>query len=829
MGMALAIAAGIAVTTFAAERIRLKPAGSEVAESAKSSKPVVLSKSNVTPEPLKSPAPQNEAGVTRAQEILIEDFNNVPDGRTETTGSLGERCVDFIASRSFEPGRYIDNSYTPESGTWEGNWVFAGKNGTVILQAYNPQVGATLNTPLGDYSGDLTVKVRARYAKTFWGADNELGYVSSGGSEFSIMMCAGGYDGNKLPTTDVPMGSLESGNVYENDGWTEFTFTLRNEGADKDGYLSICTSTAIEIDYIKVTDAATFLACPVVREASDFTDDGFTINWDPVRRAFNYYIDLWKVNYTAESGVDENYDFEGGSLPEGTTAPGAEVENGIGMDGTKGLRINTNGVDAAFVTPTFSAALGSLSFAVYFDVPRDFEFSDLDPKWYLGTLLVDGLTDDGWQPIASVPCDGFWSPGGYYFPFTLEGAQFEDRYKAVRFYAEGLKGTNSLILDNISVWAERPFVLERAEGSSLYNPDDDDYAYNYLCHTENGDPCSYTFAGLDANTEYWYRVRSHHVFDFSIGEKHHAFGVAAPTLLNATNVGGGSYTANWKDAPKAQNYLVRNYNVTKVTADEEDYSLFNDTFAGCTGGNDLASMLPINNPEEGYLDQYTDMPGWTGKNNYVGQNLIGCGDYSGTLFSPTLPVNPERGEYQVYIEIYGTPGDTFCIDFLECGLYSHIPMPEDGYISGYLTIPNVRLGEKLQFSSYNNAAFAIGALEVTQNVMTGDLIRNFASETEVPAGVGSYTFTGLGNGELFAFQPVSQYKLEKENTFSTSTDYMVVNMTTGGSYVAGNMEIAADVTELARFNTAGVRVGKDYKGLVIVTMSDGSVRKVMVK
>lgn len=825
LGIALVVAAGVAGTTFAIARTQLKPVAAEAAT--KSAKPVVLSKSNVTPEPLRVPI-QKEAGMTRAQEILVEDFNHVPDGKTETTGNIGERCVDYIASRVLEPGRYIDTSYTPESGTWEGNFVFAGKNGTVVLQAYNPQVGAVLNAPLGDYSGDLTVKVRARHAKSFWGADNELGYVGSTGSHLTVAMCKGGYDDWMPAATDAEYGQLDSGQIYENDGWTEFTFTLRNESADKDGFLSISTTAAIEIDYIKVTDAATYLACPVAREATNFTDDGFTINWDPVRRSYNYYIDLWKVNYTADKGIEESYDFNDGSLPEGTTAPDAEIENGIGVDGSKGLRIDTNGVDAAFVTPTFGTTLGSASFSVYFDVPDD--ITEQDPEWGYGTLLVDGLTDSGWQPVSSVSCDNFWTPRGYFLNYNLDGAQFEDRYKALRFYGEGFKGASSMVIDNIDLWGARPYVLERAEGSAIRNTDDDDYAYNRYHTTKYGDPCSYTFTGLDPEGEYWYRVRSHNVNDFTVGEKHHAFGVAAPALLDATNVGGGSYTANWKDAPKAQSYLVRNFNVKKVAADEEDFSLFNDTFKGCTGGTDIYTITPINNTELGYLDQYTDMPGWTGQNNAVGQNLIGCSGYGGTLRSPAFPVNPARGEYQIYIEAYAYPGDTFCIDFLESGLYSYIPVPEEGYISGYLTIPDVKAGEKLEFYSPNGMPFAIGALEVTQDVKEGDLIRTFASEVQVPAGVGSYTFTGLGDGEMFAFQPISQFKLEKETVFSNSRNCMIVDMANGNSFsFSGIACVAADAVETGRFNTAGVRVGKDYKGLVIITMSDGSVRKMLVK
>lgn len=51
--------------------------------------------------------------------------------------------------------------------------------------------------------------------------------------------------------------------------------------------------------------------------------------------------------------------------------------------------------------------------------------------------------------------------------------------------------------------------------------------------------------------------------------------MAAPRLLEATNVGSGSYTANWADAPKAQNYLLRNYDVTRIAADAVETARFN--------------------------------------------------------------------------------------------------------------------------------------------------------------------------------------------------------------------------------------------------------------
>ena len=291
--------AAMTVAPMQAERIKLQPVKAVEAEQTQK-RDAVTSVSDIVPVPLKTRQVEGDpmkAGVNRQEELIVEDFNNVPDGKFEQTGKIGMRATTFLASHHFEPGRYIDTEYTPESGTWEGDWVFAGTNGTVILQCYNPTQGAFLRTPLGDYSGDITVKMRVRGAKAFWGADNEVGYETTPGSDFTLNARIGGYDSYDCPVTDMGAYGLSAGRIFDDD-WKEFEFTFRNEGANHDGYLEISTSESIEIDWIKVTDAATFLAAPVINEPTEFTNDGFTINWDPVRRSFDYYIDLWQVNYT---------------------------------------------------------------------------------------------------------------------------------------------------------------------------------------------------------------------------------------------------------------------------------------------------------------------------------------------------------------------------------------------------------------------------------------------------------------------------------------------------------------------------------------------------
>jgi hypothetical protein len=132
-------------------------------------KDAVTSVSTVKPTPLKT---KFKASVENETEILFEDFSGVPDGAQETIGTMGDRYTDLIASHDVDPGRYINTDYTPNSGTWEGDNIFAGKGGNIVMQCNNPSQASVLRTPLGDYSGDITIQVRCRFATPFYGYEN---------------------------------------------------------------------------------------------------------------------------------------------------------------------------------------------------------------------------------------------------------------------------------------------------------------------------------------------------------------------------------------------------------------------------------------------------------------------------------------------------------------------------------------------------------------------------------------------------------------------------------------------------------------------------------
>lgn len=779
----------------------------------------VTSSSSETVRPLQTPAPK-KASMDKKSVILYEDFNNVPDGNTETIGKLGERYTDYIASRYYEPGRYIDNDYTPESGTWEGNFVFAGKGGTVILQAYNPQVPAAINTPLGDYSGDITVSVRCRYATAFWGASNDLGYVTTGGSTLTMAVFSNGYDSYDSAVTDIPYYSqMSTGQIYEPDGWQEITFRFRNESANASGYISFSTPGAIEIDWIKITDDNTFLACPVIHEATNFTNDGFTINWDQVRRSYNYFIDLWKTVYTAPSGINETCGFEEDKLPE-WLAGDVEFVEGKGYNGSKGALISHDGVDGGLTTSDMGMKLHSFSSKVMFSA----DMGNIDNDHML-TIYYDVYGENGWEPFGYLAMDGWFTGPDYYYELDMSGPEFEDMFTAVRMYAENTDEDSMIYVDDLSIYSARPYVLERV--GEIDNPENDDYAYNYYCYTDDDDrrATSYTFTGLDPETEYWYRVRSHNVREFSIGEKHHAFGVAAPRLLPATNISSSSYTANWEDAPKAQSYFVSNYTVTKIEEADPEHTLLSESFTRCEGEPDFSCMDPINNQEECFLDEYTDLKGWRGKNNYVGENMLGGGDYAGSyLVTPELMLNPNRGTALIYIEAQGYPGDYLQIQCLKGGFSGPVAFDEEGYLGGWLEIEPVA-GEQINFASYYGMGFSLTGFDVAQAVEPGDLIRKFDSRMEVPAGEQACTFSNLDGG-MYAYGIVSSYTLERQTAFSSSSNFTTVDTANGNSDVTNKIDLVDNSRkEVERYSIDGLKVNADYKGMVIVRMNDGTVGK----
>lgn len=792
-----------------------------------------------------SESTQPEKLTIKRETVLVEeDFNNCPDGHTETIGHLGERYTDYLASGYFPTVdgyviNYINNDFTPGSGTWAGDFVMAGKGGTIILQCYNPELPAYISTPLGDYSGNITVTVRCRFARTFWGAENELGYVTTAGSELELAAFIGGF--GSLETSVSELGSTgygkSSGSFYENEGWQDVTFTFLNESANSDGTLQLLTSTAVEIDYVKITDDNSYLAKPVLKEPTDFTDDGFTIHWDKVRRAYDYIIDLYKVNYTAETGLDLNYDFNDGKLPEGFTCSHIDFADEMGSDGSTAAVLDMDNAESPLQTPEYDSRIGSFQAKVCFEIP-DYDHETGEGFVYCGVVFY-GLSDDGWEPIGKM--DDLDCASNQWYNARIEGEAFENRYKAIGIYTSGMTDECRLYVDDIKIWGPRPYELQRVYRDGSVKPVDefDDDPYNYYTFTgirTSSDPQDpgrqanwYTFINLDPETEYWYRVRSHNDGEYGVGERCHAFGVPAPHLEKASAITHDSYVANWSDAPKAQSYLVTNYMVNEILAADSQYPLLSEGFSECHGESDFYMMSSLNNEMETLLDDYTDMKGWLGRNNAVGEGMLGATASNGYLITPPLMLNPSRATAYMWIEAYGTPGDYLNVQYLaDPSNNGYAKFDNDGRIAGSLPLALIE-GQQVRFNSMYGMGFAISKFEMIQAVEAGDKVRSFISEVIVPAGVQSCSFDNLAKDGEFGYSVVSVFNLEKETVRSLSNDWVFVNLANGETGTTVVDELSEAPFEVARYTVDGKMVSTDYKGLVIIRMSDGSVGKKLVK
>lgn len=236
----------------------------------------------------------------KVSDILVdEDFSLMPKASIESPAQI-------VAMH--ENGTIAD-SMTRQPGWW-GSGIY-GVEGICYLRNDSPYSQATLNTPRGDWSGTISLTIRLKPLQTPY-SDG----TTPTGSNIRIAPMT--Y-GDALADTDFPKaeGGAMYFRLYEKDGWQEITATYQCYSTDLDGYISFASDTDCLIDDIRITTTADFVGAPTMLQLTDTKDDAFTINWMPVRKAFNYYVHLFTF---------EGYDNQGNPLFE-RAYPGMSQED----------------------------------------------------------------------------------------------------------------------------------------------------------------------------------------------------------------------------------------------------------------------------------------------------------------------------------------------------------------------------------------------------------------------------------------------------------------------------------------------------------------------
>ncbi|MDE6668346.1 MAG: hypothetical protein K2K26_01530, partial [Muribaculaceae bacterium] len=233
----------------------------------------------VLPEGETNPVAAPARVVSTADVLYEEDFHNFTEG--------SEADPEFGVMLAYG-GSPIEDFRTNVPG-WRGHKVFeAGE--VCALQTYDPNDAAYITTPAGDCSGSVRITFRAKYLITEW--ENEDGTKSRWtGSTIRVSLAS---DSKRVFETSEGSSDLAGIRLYPDQGWCEVTIDFDNYSAYNDARIFFVTDDSVLIDNIKVTSSVDkFITSPEILSIHDITETSFTVDFEPVRKAFNYYMMLY--------------------------------------------------------------------------------------------------------------------------------------------------------------------------------------------------------------------------------------------------------------------------------------------------------------------------------------------------------------------------------------------------------------------------------------------------------------------------------------------------------------------------------------------------------
>lgn len=731
------------------------------------------------------------------EEILTENFDKFTKGSEDTPDT--EPLCDQYGYFSKEASAWdIDPQYTNKAG-WCGSWVFQA-GGMAYLNDPTGYAGALLNSPLGDYSGNLTITMRVKA----FGKQKTL---------LNINVLKNGYVDPKFADTGDSDYNL-SLNLYPGRGWKDITFQVHNMSADNDGFLQLLSYGECLIDDIKITREENYIAAPVMLPETNFTNSSFTANWEKVDMAYNYWV--WLYKHAAVGTEDRNWtaDFES-DLPEGFKTNG-KITAEAGADNSKGLILEPGDT---LVTPSNLSTYKNMKYWMVTAGATEDEFADED-----ATIHVDLLTINGWKDFGDFYADSWTEAGDLDLDEASKGA-FGNQYFGVRIYPVNFPKGSYVVLDNIDIQAGKDSELQ---------PVGDMEEYGYYYDTPKG--TSYTFEDLEADADYYYGVQSHYADLKSVLNYQLAYGVAAPQVKPATDIDSrGSYTANWEPTVKATGYRVNNYGLT-VAKEDGEQSVIDEDFSGINA--EVTSSTDPTNPEQAgankyeSLDGYTKLPGWTVKNMAVTQGWMGAindDNTFGAIKTPALYLD-HADSFRLTIKAVGKAGEKLIIK-TDKQTYN-IPFDENGEIDNTYTIPERGAAISLRINS--DATFMVDHIKISQDMKAGDNIYTLLNSTTVDGKENtSATFSSLYDYEFekYAFAVIALREQGVNYAESVLSDYVTVDVANGTSQTTGIKQLgdAASAKVIGRYNANGMQISAPQRGINIVKMSDGTVKKVFVK
>lgn len=761
-------------------------------------------KKKVTPAPSRSEQ-------TTVNVLIDEDFSLF------TAGSKEEPDGEYLGVAG-EP--YIDDALTHQPG-WSTNYATQA-GGSCAL---NTPIGGFINTPIGDYSGKITISFRAKRLSP--------NPVTATMGVLLLFNDIWNPDALWMDYARIYDTEVNGEGELDEDGWKQFSYTYDNTYSSNDTFIQLSAYYCqVLIDDVRVTVEDTGdVAAPQVSPATDFTRDGFTAHWSDVRLADSYLFSLYHETQVSDP-VSTVYDFNTpGDLEGWNLESNCATTDDKGFEGSHGLVIDSNNY---LYSPEYAGRLESIKLWM----------RNIGDHPYSCSLKLQGYDGNDWQDIGSIYIE--------HVPFDSEGSTlvingqnrpaFYDKYNKVRFELRGWESDAEedlyplLVVDHIEV-TTLPGMERVYDKKSL--------AMN---ETE------YLVDSMDPYTDYFYEVASVRGEKTSWSKPILAFGISTPVILAASEATGNSYTANWEPTPKASLYRVRDLGVYEAKESETDYPVLDEVFESLEGGTHDDPFFLGNDFEPRALDDYTTYPGWEGASIIIGDGMLGVGS-SGYCYlrTPELTLDNGTGNFSVEVTVDMMFDDAILITPSAAqGEYIGFEAAE-GENTVTLNYTGGSANETLRIKSQNGSPFYLKSIYVTQNLNYGDKVYTYLESHVIESDNESYAFKNVDfesylthafdvmaiynrgvsqcvserstYGEVKG-EPVSVLPVKGESSFAVRAGEGTLTIQTSE---AGAFTVSAiDGSEMARLHITRSQTVALPAGLYIVCNGSAS-RKVVVK
>ncbi len=747
---------------------------------------------------------------TTTNVLVDEDFSLF------TAGSESEPDEEFLGI----PGEpYIDETLTKQSG-WSTN--YATQAGGAC--AFNTFVGGFINTPLGDYSGNITISFRAkRLSQEPVTATlgvlllfNDIWYPDPIAMEYARI-----YD-----------YEVDGEGELDENGWKEFSFTFNNDYAGNDAFVQLSAYYCqVLIDDVKVTVEDTGdVSAPQTLPATAFTRDGFTAHWSNVRLAESYLFSLYHENKISEPEY-LTYDFNTPSELEGWTLDSpASTTDDMGLEGSPAIVIDSNNY---LISPEYAGRLESIKIWM----------RNIGDQPYFSALVLQGFDGKDWKDVGSIYTEMVLSDneGSTLLIDGQTRPAFYDVYNKVRFMFRGWDSDNEegiyplLVIDHIEV-----STLEGKER-----------AYDITNLPVEG--TEYVVKDMDPYTDYFYEVAAKRGEKQSWSQPRLAYGISTPIVKAPSEINSDSYTANWEPTPKASLYRVRDLGIYEATEAMSDYAVLDEEFDLEVEGTREEPFFLGNDFTPCSLDEYTLYPGWIGATTIIGDGLLGVGSAGyAYIQTPELTLNNGTGDFtvEITVDILGDDGMLITPSTAQAEYIGF--EAAEGFNTVALNYSNGSANETLRIKSQYGTPFYLQSIRVLQNLNAGEKVYTYLQGHVIEGDRENYTFQNVDFNSYtsHAFDVLAIYNRGVSQCVSERSQYSETGVMGGTNLLTkdtasfsvragkGTIEIKAtdgefivtsiDGKQIAHVSVNGSRIVSLPAGVYVVRHGTDS-RKLLVK